>query len=298
MHGVLLEALKHSINCGLMPVEYRIFGKTGIKVSVVGMGTYYDVSWIILSRLGIRPGLDRRIRAIRIGLENGLNLIDTAEIYGTEDVVGRAIKGFDREEIFIATKVWPTHFKYESVIKAARRSISRLGVDYIDLYQLHFPNRMVPIKETMRAMEDLVDMGLIRYIGVSNFNLSQLEEAQGVMRKYEIVSIQMPYSLGDRRIEKDLIPYAKRNNMAVLCYYPLGHGKLLKKLPKTIIEEVSRRHGPRTPAQILLNWIITKHENTFPIPRASNPGHVKENVDSMGWRLNDDELRALEASIT
>ncbi|WP_069806683.1 aldo/keto reductase [Vulcanisaeta thermophila] len=277
-------------------MEYRVFGRTGVKVSVIGMGTYYDISYVILSRLGIKPGRERRLRALRVGLEGGINFIDTAELYGTEELVGEAIRGFPRDELFIATKVWPTHFRYSAVIKAARASARRLGT-YIDLYQLHFPNPRVPIRETMRAMEDLVDMGVIRYIGVSNFSLRQLEEAQGVMRKYEVVSIQMPYSLGDRRIERDLIPYAKRNNMAVICYYPLGHGRLVREFPRNLLEVISKNHGPKTPAQILLNWIITKHENTFPIPRASNPNHVRENLGAVGWRLSEDEVRMLEESV-
>jgi len=198
-------------------VEYRVFGKTGVKVSVIGMGTYYDPAWIVLSRLGIRRGYARKLTALRVGLEGGINFIDTAEIYGSEPLVGEAIRGFNRDDLFIATKVWPTHVRYDALIKAAKRSVGRLGVKYIDLYQIHFPNRRVPITETMRAMEYLVDNGIIRFIGLSNFSLDQIIEAQGALKKYEIVSIQMPYSLMDRAIEKDIIPYARKNGMAVIA---------------------------------------------------------------------------------
>ena len=275
-------------------MEYRAFGKTGVKVSVIGMGTYYDPAWIILSRLGIRPGYDRKFKALRVGLEGGINFVDTAEIYGSEPLVGEAIRGFDREGLFIATKVWPTHLRYEAVIKAAKRSLARLGVKYIDLYQIHFPNRRVPITETMRAMEYLVDNGLIRFIGLSNFSLNQVIEAQGALKKYEIASIQMPYSLMDRRIEADIIPYAKKNGMAVIAYYPLGHGRLIREFPRDALEVIARNHGPKTVAQVVLNWIISKHENVFPIPRASNPDHVRENLGAAGWRLGEDEIRYLE----
>ncbi|MFP3238650.1 MAG: aldo/keto reductase [Caldivirga sp.] len=278
-------------------MEYRVFGRSGVKVSAVGMGTYYDPVWIVLSRLGILRSRRLKVQALRLGLENGINLIDTAEIYGSEPIVAEAIRGFNRDELFIATKVWPTHLKYNSVIKAARNSARRLGVKYIDLYQIHFPNRRVPIAETMRAMEHLVDEGLIRFIGLSNFNLNQVIEAQGALKKYEVVSLQMPYSLIDRRIEADIIPYAKRENLAILCYYPLGHGRLIREFPRDLVEMVSRNHGPRTPAQIALNWIITKHENTFPIPRASNPMHVKENLGAVGWRLSDEEVKAIEERV-
>jgi diketogulonate reductase-like aldo/keto reductase len=278
-------------------MEYRVFGRSGVKVSAVGMGTYYDPAWIVLSRLGILRSRRLKVQALRLGLENGINLIDTAEIYGSEPLVAEAIRGFNRDELFIATKVWPTHLKYGSVIKAARNSARRLGVRYIDLYQVHFPNRRVPITETMRAMEQLVDEGLIRFIGLSNFNLNQVIEAQGALKKYEVVSLQMPYSLIDRRIEADIIPYAKRENLAILCYYPLGHGRLIREFPKDLVEMVSRNHGPRTPAQIALNWIITKHENAFPIPRASNPMHVRENLGAVGWRLSDEEVKAIEERV-
>jgi len=278
-------------------MEYRVFGRSGVKVSAVGMGTYYDPAWIVLSRLGILRSRRLKVQALRLGLENGINLIDTAEIYGSEPIVAEAIRGFNRDELFIATKVWPTHLKYNSVIKAARNSARRLGVRYIDLYQVHFPNRRVPITETMRAMEQLVDEGLIRFIGLSNFNLNQVIEAQGALKKYEVVSLQMPYSLIDRRIEADIIPYAKRENLAILCYYPLGHGRLIREFPKDLVEMVSRNHGPRTPAQIALNWIITKHENAFPIPRASNPMHVRENLGAVGWRLSDEEVKAIEERV-
>jgi diketogulonate reductase-like aldo/keto reductase len=278
-------------------MEYRVFGRSGVKVSAVGMGTYYDPVWIVLSRLGILRSRRLKVQALRLGLENGINLIDTAEIYGSEPLVAEAIRGFNRDELFIATKVWPTHLKYDSVIKAARNSARRLGVRYIDLYQVHFPNRRVPIAETMRAMEQLVDEGLIRFIGLSNFNLNQVIEAQGALKKYEVVSLQMPYSLIDRRIEADIIPYAKRENLAILCYYPLGHGRLIREFPRDLVEMVSRNHGPRTPAQIALNWIITKHENAFPIPRASNPMHVRENLGAVGWRLSDEEVKAIEERV-
>jgi len=275
-------------------VEYRLLGKTGVKVSVIGMGTYYDPLWIAASMIGLMPSRRRKAQALRVGLENGINLIDTAEIYGSEPIVGEVIRDFKRDELFIATKVWPSHLKYDSVIKAAQGSLRRLGVKYIDLYQIHFPNRRVPIGETMRAMEYLVDKGIIRFIGLSNFNLDQIIEAQQALKKYEVAALQLPYSLVNRRIEEDIIPYSKKENMAILCYYPLGHGKLIREFPRDLIELVRKNHGDKTPAQIALNWIISKHENTFPIPRASNPIHVEENLGAVGWRLSNEETKAIE----
>ena len=276
-------------------MEYRPFGKSGVKVSVIGMGTYYDPLWIAASMIGLKPSRERKIQALRVGLENGINLIDTAEIYGSETIVGEAIKGFNRDELFIATKVWPSHLRYDSVIKAAQGSLRRLGVKYIDLYQIHFPNRKVPIEETMRAMEYLVDKGIIRFIGLSNFNLKQVIEAQQALKRHEVVALQLPYSLVDRRIEEDIIPYSKKENIAILCYYPLGHGRLVREFPEDLLTLVKKNHGDKTPAQIALNWIISKHENTFPIPRASNPIHVEENLGAVGWRLSEEEIKIIEA---
>jgi diketogulonate reductase-like aldo/keto reductase len=143
-------------------MEYRDFGRTKVKVSAIGMGTYYDVSWTMASRLlSHRQGREDKIAALKSGIEIGINLIDTAEMYDTEPLVAEAIRGFNRDAVFIATKVWSTHLKYQQVLKAAKRSLEKLQCSYIDLYQIHWPNPLVPIKDTMRAMEKLVDEGKV-----------------------------------------------------------------------------------------------------------------------------------------
>ncbi len=280
-------------------IEKKVFGKTGFPVSRIGMGTYYDPSWIVLDKvLRVRPNEERRLAAINAGLELGLNLIDTAEIYGTERLVGKAIEGYNREELFIATKVFPNHFSFNSVIKSCDRSLKILGSHYIDLLQLHFPSRKYSITETMHAMEKLVDDGKIRFIGISNFNLKQTEEAISAMHKYEIVSTQMNFSLENRSIERDIVPFCKENNIAILPYYPLGHGQLAKpsSFPMDAYNEIVANHGSKTPAQIALNWFLSKYDNVFPIPRASNPQHVVENVNAMGWSLSEKEIAILEGT--
>ncbi|MCX8184106.1 MAG: aldo/keto reductase, partial [Crenarchaeota archaeon] len=200
-------------------MEYREFGKTGFKVSVIGMGTYYDPSYIILARL-LRLHRDKslKIAALRKGIELGINLIDTAEIYETEGLVAEAIKGFKRDGLFIATKVWLTHLRYEKVLKSAEKSLRRLGCSHIDLYQVHWPNPSIPVEETMRAMSRLVDEGKVRHIGVSNFSLEQFKRAQEALPKHELASNQVEYSLTVRRIEKDLLPYCEQNRVAILAY--------------------------------------------------------------------------------
>ncbi len=279
-------------------MEYRGFGKTGFKVSVIGMGTYYDPTYIALARMfGLNRNRELKKAALRRGIELGINFIDTAEIYQTENLVGEAIRGFRRDELFIATKVWLTNLRYPSVLKAAERSLRRLGCSYIDLYQIHWPNPRVPIEETMRAMSRLVEEGKVRHVGVSNFSLEQLKKAQEALPNHEIVSNQVEYSLAVRRIERDLLPYCEENNIAIMAYRPLAHGTLSKASGrlKPIIEEVSRKYGGKTPAQIALNWLISKSRMVFPIPRASKPERVVENIGAAGWSLAKEDMDRLEA---
>lgn len=278
-------------------MEYREFGRTGFRASVIGMGTYYDPAFIVLARLfHLQRSRSLKVSALRKGIELGINLIDTAEIYETESLVAEAIEGFARDELFIATKVWPTHLHYDDVLKAAERSLKRLRCSYIDLYQIHFPNPRVPLEETMRAMNRLVDDGKVRYIGVSNFSLEQLKKAQEVSPRHEIVSIQIEYSLLERRVERSLLPYCEYNKIAMLAYRPLAHGRLTKasgKL-KTVIEEMGLKYGGKTPAQIALNWLVNRSRIVFPIPRASRPERIVENIGATGWSLDREDMNMLE----
>jgi diketogulonate reductase-like aldo/keto reductase len=270
-------------------MEYRSFGKTGERVSVIGMGTYYDPLWILISTLTrYRRHRERSIQAIKTGLRNGINFIDTAELYYTEEIVGEAIRDFKREELFIATKVsYPYHFSYDGIIKACEGSLMRLNTNYIDLYQLHMPFRLSKIREMMKAMEYLVDKGKIRYIGVSNFSLEQMQMAMQSTSRYEVVSNQVNYSLANRKIEKDLLPYCERERIAIVAYYPLAHGKLARE--SQLMEKLKQLYPDKTYSQIALNWLISRSEVVFPIPRASNPAHVEEDCGAAGWRITVDK---------
>jgi len=278
-------------------MEYREFGRARVKVSRIGMGTYFDALGIIRAKIfGHHRNERDKIAVIKKGIELGINLIDTAEIYDTESYISEAIKGYKRDEVFIATKVWRSHMKYDKVMKAAQQSISRLQTSYIDLYQIHFPNSRVPIKETMSAMEHLVSEGKIKYIGVSNFTLAQVEKAQEALSKSELVSVQNEYNLMNRKIEGDLLPYCHRNNIAVLPYFPLAHGKLAKPSSRTreVLGQISQKYDGKTPAQIVLNWFLSKNEKVFPIPRASKPSRVIENVGATGWSMETGDITRLE----
>lgn len=271
-------------------MEYKQFAKSGVRVSAVGMGTYYDPLWIATAYLGWRRGAQTKIRAIRSGLELGINLVDTAEIYQSEPLVAKAVAGLRREDVFLATKVWSNHLRRDKLIKSLEASMRRLGVSYVDLYQIHFPNPRVPIAETMGAMEEMVDKGKIRFIGVSNFSLEQMVEAQHSLKKYELSSTQMEYSLANRSIEKDILPYCEKNGVAVLAYFPLAHGRLASDAE---LSRIGAKYG-KTPSQVALNILASK-PNVFPIPRASRVEHVKLNAESVGWRISDEDKAKIEA---
>ena len=278
-------------------VEMKEFGKTGAKVSSMGIGTYYDPWWLMSAKLfGRKLNREKKLKAINTALDEGINLIDTAEIYGSEEMVGEAVAGRDREKLFIATKVWPNHFSAEKIVRSCERSLKRMNLKYIDLYQLHFPSRRVPIGETMKVMETLVDTGKIRNIGISNFGPEKMQEAISAMKKHEIASTQMPLNLANRKNEMDILPICRKNSIVMLAYYPLGHGSLVNaaQYGNDVYSKISGAHGTISPAQIALNWFYSRFDDVFPIPRASNPEHVHDNVMSLNWRLTSEEIAMLE----
>ena len=268
--------------------SFNDFKKIGEdKVTAIGMGTWGVGGWESPDYSRDEESID----ALRYGLELGMNLIDTAEFYASghsEELVGEAIKEFEREDIFIVSKIWPGHFGYESAKRAARASVKRLGT-YIDLYLLHWPtDNFGRIRDTLHALEDLVDEGLIRYIGVSNFDLELLKKSQEVMRKYKIVANQVKYSLRDRRPEHSgLLEYMRREKVTLMAYTPLEKGSLAKN---RCLSEMGIKYG-KTAAQIALNWLIWK-ENVVAIPKATNKDHIKENFGAMGWRLSEEDYEA------
>ena len=277
---------------------YRDFAKTGLRASVVGMGTYYDPAWIALAMiLKVQQGRGTKIQALKAGLDAGINFIDTAEIYQSETIVAEAISGRKRDELFIASKVWSNHLQRGSVLKSCEKSLSRLKTQYVDLYQVHFPSSRVPIKETMGAMEELMDQGKIRAIGVSNFSLSQMEEAEAALSKHELSSTQMDYSLIHRDIEKDILPHCQEKKIAVIAYYPLGHGKLASGPGANRVADVAKSRNLQ-PAQVALSWLFSKSNNVFPIPRASRIVHVRANAEAGNVVLTSEEVAALDKAFS
>jgi diketogulonate reductase-like aldo/keto reductase len=224
------------------------------------------------------------------GIDLGMSLIDTAEMYGngrSETLVGDAIRD-RREDVFVASKVSPEHLGYDEVVRSCEASVQRLGVKYIDLYQVHWPNPRIPIQQTMKAMEELVSRGLIRYIGVSNFSVEETARAQESLPRSEVVSNQVRYSLTNRSIESDLLPYCEKEKITVIAYSPLDKGNIVQgRIP----EQILTRYG-MTPAQIMLNW-VTYRDPVVAIPKASNVEHVEENARSVDIRLSPNDFRAL-----
>lgn len=279
---------------------YREFGKTGFRTSAVGMGTYYDFPWILSARLfGRRANEKGIVSALNAGLDNGLNLIDTAEIYQSEQIISKVIGGRDRESLFIASKAFPTHFRREKLIRACERSLKRLNTKYLDLYQLHFPSRFVPIGETMGAMEELVDRGLIRHIGISNFSYDSMLKAEEALKKYSLASTQMHYNAAHRNVEGTILPHCEENGIALLAYYPVGHGKLANDGSHfaSSSARLAKAHNLTSGAQVALTYLISKSECVFPIPRARTAEHVLENTKIGGTLLSREEMDALTSGM-
>ena len=248
-------------------MEYKELADTGVRVSEIGLGTWNYRGWI---------------EPLRKGIKLGAGFIDTAEGYYTEDVVGKAIKGI-REQAFIATKVSGRHLSYRDVLKSAEESLYKLGINCIDLYQIHWPNPAYPIRETMRAMQKLADDKMIRYIGVSNFSVDEMKDAQYYLNNYKIVSNQVLYNLNNREIEKNLMPYCEENNITVIAYTPLDSGNLVNKSQSEsskILEEISIDEN-KTKAQVAINWCNSKPQ-VISIPKSDNVDRTIENCGASG----------------
>ena len=260
-------------------MEYRELGRTGERVSTIGMGTW---------RFGSYQSAEERASqadVLRRGVELGINHVDTAEMYAggrSEEVVGEAARGL-RSNMFIASKVAPGHLRHDDVIRACRASLQRLGTTYIDLYQVHWPDRRVPIKETMSAMEELVKLGAVRYIGVSNFSVAETEDARAALKANELVSNQVEYSLINRFAEEEILPYCEREKLTLIAYSPLARGNIAGSIPSRILGKYEM-----TPAQVMLNW-VTRSDHVVAIPKAADVSHLQENAGSVRVRFEPDE---------
>jgi len=268
-------------------VERRTFGSTGVDVTVIGQGTWQ-----------LRDP-ERATEALRAGLDLGMTHLDTAELYrGSEEVVANALQGRRREEVFVVSKVLPQNAGYRGTLKACEASLRRLRMAQLDVYLLHWWSDSHPIEDTMRAMGDLIDQGKVRFAGVSNLDVSELEQAQAALgKKHRIVCDQVLYHLGERSIEHELLPHCARKGIAVVAYSPLG-GPGGRAFPQpgskawNVLEDVGRRHG-KTPRQVALRF-LTRHPSVFAIPKAEEVEHVRENAGGAGWTLTEADVAVIE----
>ncbi len=307
-----------------MATEYMELGWTGEKVSRIGLGVWqFSESW------GVTEYEDAK-KIVEAAFDAGINFFDTAIVYGmgkSEEFLGRAIRELGiRDEVFIATKIPGEMLARDDVFKATQNSLRRLGVDVIDLTQVHWPPcwHNIPTCEYMRALEQLVLQGRIRYIGLSDFPVELVEAARNCLSTTDIVSIQIRYNLVEREAEAELIPYALQNDLAVIPWSPLAKGALTGKytpenLPEfqdvrareplftrenmeqiyevvKVLEELSGKYG-KTPAQLALRWLLDAYPNTLPIPGAKRPEQARDNAGAMGWSLaHEDWLRIDQVS--
>jgi len=230
--------------------------------------------------------------AVRTGLSLGMTLIDTAEVYGSEEFIGRAIVG-QRNPVFLVSKVWPNHVAGNGVMRACEASLKRLGTDHLDLYLLHWPNGVTNLSSVVTAFENLRSGEKIRAWGVSNFKVSDMEDLFRIPKGDRCATNQLPYSLGDRGIERDLLPWCEQHGMPVMAYSPLG-GTGASLLRDPTLVRIGAAHGCSA-AAVALAWTI-RNGNVIAIPESGSVAHVKENAVALSLTLTQQELQSLDAA--
>jgi diketogulonate reductase-like aldo/keto reductase len=265
----------------------REFGWTGEQVPVIGQGT-----WKMEQD---DPG--RAVEALRRGLDLGLRHVDTAEAYGSgkvEELVGEAIRG-RRDEVFLASKVKPSNASYQGTLRACERSLKRLGTDHLDLYLLHWPGTH-PLEDTLRAFEALVDAGKIRFWGLSNFDVGELDQAVSIVGEERIACNQVLHHLRARQVENLLLPWCERHRVALVGYSPFGSGNFPspRSVDGRVLAQIALRHQA-TPYQVALRF-LTRAEQEFAIPKAASAEHAEQNAAATELVLTGDERRQLEGA--
>lgn len=260
-------------------IEKRLIGSD--EVSAIGLGT-----WAIRD-------YRRAEEAFLYALQRGIDNIDTAEVYDggrAEEFVGRVVKAFGRDNVFITTKIWPDKLVDRSlVLKAARASLSRLGVRYADLILIHWPNRSMGIREQVRNFEAVYSEGLARYIGVSNFNLRDLAEAVESTSEAEIAVNQVRYSVYHKElVERELMDFCTRNKITIQAYTPIERGSVARD---PLLKRIGEKYG-KTAVQVALNYVI-RHERVVALVKSESVEHIDELLGSMGWRMAPEDVQAL-----
>ncbi len=235
---------------------------------------------------------DDELRALRLGLDLGMTLVDTAEMYGdgdAEELVGEAIRG-RRDEAFIVSNVLPSNAGADPAIRACEGSLERLGTDRLDLYLLHWRGR-VPLEETLDGFTTLVDQGKVRHWGVSNFDRDDMDELVTLSGGEAVATDQVLYNPSRRGIEFDLLPWCEDRRLPIMAYSPIEQGRLLDHAS---LGAVAERHDA-TPAQVSLAWVL-RHDGIVTVPKAGTPAHVRENCGAVDVELTEEDLDELDLS--
>ena len=255
---------------------------SGESVAPLGQGTWHMGETV--------HRRDEEIAALKLGLDLGLTLIDTAEMYadgGAEEIVGEAIKD-RRAEMFLVSKVLPENASRAGTIAACKASLKRLGTDRLDLYLLHWRGRH-PLEETLAGFEALQTAGLIRNWGVSNFDVDDMEELVGLRGGDAVATNQVLYNLARRGIEPGLLPWCRAHGVPIMAYSPIDQGRLLGD--RTLATVAARRDA--TPAQVALAWVM-RHKHVIAIPKAGTKAHVREDRGALDVHLTADDLALLD----
>ena len=252
-------------------------------MAALGMGTW---------QMGDNPAARaEEIATLRLGLDLGLNLIDTAEMYGNgraEELVGEAIAG-RRDEVFLVTKVLPSHATRAGTVAACKASLRRLRTERVDLYLLHWRGP-TPLEETLAGFADLVAAGHVRHWGVSNFDVGDMEELVSIAGGSQVATNQVLYNLTRRGVEWDLLPWLRERHIPVMAYSPIEQARLARHRR---LGELARRWG-LTAAQVALAWLLSK-DDVIAIPKTSHPQRLRENADALRHRLTREQLAELDA---
>jgi diketogulonate reductase-like aldo/keto reductase len=254
----------------------------GERVPAYGQGTWHMGE--------SRSNFADEVRALRLGIDLGITLIDTAEMYGNgvaEEIVADAVQG-DRDRLFIVSKVLPYNASAQGTVEACERSLRRLKTDRIDLYLLHWRGSH-PFAETLAGFERLRRDGKIHHHGVSNFDRKDMEEWVGLAGGAAVASNQILYNLTRRGPEFDLIPWCRERDVSIMAYSPIEQGRMLGH---KALAEVAGRHGA-TPAQVALAWLL-RQGGMIVIPKASREEHVRENLGALDLKLTDADLATLD----
>lgn len=227
--------------------------------------------------------------ALFAGIEMGMTMVDTAEMYDNEKFIGQTINGV-RDKVFLVSKVHPSNADYQGTIHACENSLRKLNTDYLDMYLLHWKGKH-PFSETIEAMTELQQSGKIRMWGVSNIDLPDMEEIENIPGGYACDTNQVLYNLQERGVEYDLIPWAQRYEMPIIAYSPIGEGKLKDN---SALKTVAEKHEA-TPVQIALAWTI-RQPGVIAIPKAGTVEHVRENFAALSVSLDADDLKILDAA--